>query len=312
MKAIGNVGLGSTSGLQVIELPKPIAASGEACIRVHAAAINPTDTYIAAGRIGQRSQAIGPPFVPGMDVAGTIDHIGPTTLTALSPGEAVIAIVFPSGPSGGYSEYVTVPIESVCRAPKGVSMIAASTIPMNGLTALLTLDLLQLDPGASIAVTGAAGTYGGYVVELSKRAGQFVIADAAPSDVDFVESLGTDVLIPRDDQFASHVRSHIAAGVDALADGAVIGNTAVRAIRDGGGYAAVRRFESPLERGIVLHQVWVDRYLRETSKLAELAGLAECGDLTLRVADVYRPEQAEAAHLRLAAGGTRGRLVIEF
>jgi len=56
----------------------------------------------------------------------------------------------------------------------------------------------------------------------------------------------------------------------------------------------------------------VRRYDGEYEKLDRLRQLAESGDLTLRVADTYPPERAHEAHRRLEAGGTRGRLVIEF
>jgi D-arabinose 1-dehydrogenase-like Zn-dependent alcohol dehydrogenase len=56
----------------------------------------------------------------------------------------------------------------------------------------------------------------------------------------------------------------------------------------------------------------VRSYAHEWEKLDRLRQLVEAGDITLRVADVYPPEQAPDAHRRLEAGGTRGRLVIQF
>ncbi|MFI6182756.1 hypothetical protein ACIA8R_45020 [Nonomuraea sp. NPDC051191] len=59
----------------------------------------------------------------------------------------------------------------------GFSDVQAATIPMNGLTARLALDTLALPAGATVAVTGAAGTVGGYFVQLAKQAGLVVVAD---------------------------------------------------------------------------------------------------------------------------------------
>ena len=68
---------------------------------------------------------------------------------------------------------------------------------MNGLTAQLALDVLDLEPGQTLAVTGSAGAFGGYVVQLAKAAGLTVVADASPADQQLVEGLGADVVLPR-------------------------------------------------------------------------------------------------------------------
>ena len=93
-----------------------------------------------------------------------------------------MAIVVPKGTHGAYRESLVLPAESVTRAPQGTSHAEASTLPMNGLTARLSLDLLGLQPGQTIAVTGAAGCYGGYMVQLAKADGLTVIADATDAD----------------------------------------------------------------------------------------------------------------------------------
>ena len=83
------------------------------------------------------------------------------------------------------------------------------------------LDLLGLQPGQVLAVTGAAGAYGGYMVELGKAAGLVVVADASERDTELVRRLGADVVLPRGDDFAARVRALYPDGVDGLADGSV-------------------------------------------------------------------------------------------
>src|SRR3546814_9600220 len=63
-------------------------------VRVRAAAVNPTDTYVRKGdrERAQRKQS-PPPYVPGMDVAGVLEAIGPGVDTALSVGDRVMAVV---------------------------------------------------------------------------------------------------------------------------------------------------------------------------------------------------------------------------
>src|SRR5436853_148 len=80
-----------------------------------------------------------------------------------------------------------------------------------------------LQPGQTLAVTGAAGAYGGYLVQLAKVAGLRVVADASPADEALVRALGADVVVARGDDVADRFRTEVPDGVDGLADGALMG-----------------------------------------------------------------------------------------
>lgn len=183
---------------------------------------------------------------------------------------------------------------------------------MNGLTARQALDLLALHPGQVVAVTGAAGAFGGYVIQLAKTDGLTVVADAAPADEDLVRDLGADVVVRRGDDVAARIREHYPDGVDGLADGALLNGLALPAVRDGGGVATVRGYTGDGQRDLRVTPVSVRSWAQEWEKLDRLRELAAQGALTLRVADTYPADQAGAAHRHLEAGGTRGRLVLRF
>jgi NADPH:quinone reductase-like Zn-dependent oxidoreductase len=312
MRAIGVIEYGGPDALRIVELPEPHAGPGEVRIQVHAATVNPTDTLARNGSRAETQKVDPPPYVPGMDAAGVLDEIGPGVATDLAVGDHVMAIVLPKGSHGAYAEYVVAPAESVVRAPRSTSHVEASTLPMNGLTARLSLDLLALQPGQTLAVTGAAGAFGGYVVQLAKAEGLRVVADASPADEALVRGLGADVVVSRGPDVADRIRAVVPEGVDGLADGAVQHTLVLPAVRDGGGLAAVRGFQGDTERGIAIHPVFVRSYARERAALDRLRRQAEDGILTLRVARTFPADQAADAHRQLEAGGTRGRLVIEF
>ncbi|MEO5899220.1 MAG: NADP-dependent oxidoreductase [Ilumatobacteraceae bacterium] len=313
MRAVGVTEFGGPEKLQVVDLPERHAGPGEVRIRVGAATVNPTDTYTRDGSRAEALHAAGPPpYVSGMDVAGFLDEIGEGVETELAIGDDVMAIVIPSGSHGGYSQSIVLPAASVVASPAGASLAEASTLPMNGLTARLSLDLLALPPGATIAVTGAAGAYGGYVVQLAKADGLRVIADASEADDELVRNLGADVVVRRGDDVATRILAAAPGGVDGLADGSVQNELLFPAIRDGGGFAAVRGLRAEAPRGITIHAVWVREYAKEQAKLDRLREQVEEGAITLRVATTFAPEDAAEAHRILQAGGTRGRLVIEF
>jgi NADPH:quinone reductase len=170
MRAIGIPSYGSPDVLTVVELPLPGPGPGQVRIKVAAAAVNPADLALRAGVIADYMAHIAPPYIPGMDLSGHIDALGPDT-TGFAVGARVIAYAEPYGAGGAQAKYVCVPVGQVAPLPDGVPLIEAASLPMNGLTAHLALSLMNLPRGASLAVTGATGTLGGYVVQLAKHYG---------------------------------------------------------------------------------------------------------------------------------------------
>ena len=312
MRGVGVFEFGTPDVLRVVDLPEVHAGPGEIRLRVHAAAVNPTDLSARNGARAETLRQDPPPYVPGMDAAGVVDEIGPGTKTDLIVGVPVMAMVVPSGNHGAYRESIVLSVDSVEQAPQGFSHPEVATLPMNGLTARLSLDQLALRPGQTVAVTGAAGAYGGYVVQIAKSEGLRVIADASAVDESLVKSLGADVVVPRGDDFSQQVRRVVPDGVDGLADGAVLSELAVGSIRDGGSFAAVRGWGGTGERDITFHQTMVRNYDHRSDLLDQLRKLAESKAITLRVAETYDPTEASEAHRRLEARGTRGRCVIVF
>ncbi len=312
MRAVGVNVHGGPEALEVVDLPEVHAGPGQVRVHVHAAAVNPTDTLARNGSRAEQQKADPPPYVPGMDAAGIVDEVGDGVSTGVRIGDAVMAMVVPQGSHGAYREQIVLDARAVVPAPAGTTHVEACTLPMNGLTARLSLDLLGLASGQTLAVTGAAGAYGGYVIQLAKAEGLTVIADASEADHELVASLGADIVVRRGDDVAARIREHFPNGVDGLADGAVQNERVIAAVRDGGAFTAVRGYPGEAQRGITFTATWVRTYDGEFEKLDRLRQLVETGAVTLRVADTYPPEQAGEAHRRLEAGGTRGRLVITF
>src|SRR5438132_8219771 len=197
-----------------------------------------------------------------------------------------MAVVTPRRPEGGAQiELLVVPAESVVPIPTGATLAQASTLPMNGLTARLALDLINLSAGQTLAVSGGAGLLAHYMIVLAKQRGLRVIADAKPSETELVRSYGADVVVVRGEQFCSQVRAEVPGGVDALFDTALLGRDSFSAIRDGGAYVPVRGWDdSPSERSIRILLVFVSQALERTDWLNELRDVASSGTITLRVA----------------------------
>ena len=312
MKAVGIMKHGGPEALEVLEVPDINVGPGQIRIRNFAASVNPVDVSVRNGSMAQMQKVNPPPYIPGMDAAGIIDQIGEDVKTDLKVGDSVMAMVVPNGDHGAYKENIVLDQNAVVKAPENTTHIQASTLPMNSLTARLSLDLLDLSKGQVLAVTGSPGAYGGFVVQLAKADGLTVIADSNDSDRSLLESLGVDVIIPRGEGFAERIRQEFPDGVDGMADGALLNEAAIEAVKDGGSFTSVRGFKGEPQRDIDFTATWVTAYDCKKDKLETLCKQAESGVLTLRVADSVKMENASEAHKKLEAGGTRGRMIIEF
>ena len=315
MRAVTFSRLGGPEVLEVSELAEPQPGPGEVRIRVAAATVNPTDISFRSGRQLTTTQlaemGVHPPYIPGMELAGVVDAVGDGA--GWHRGDRVMAIVNPRRPGGGaQAELVVVPAASVARVPDGTTLEAAATLPMNGLTVRLALDQLGLKPGQALGVTGAAGAVGGYAVELGVSEGLRVIAVARPQDEALVRRFGAETFVPSGPGAIGAVHHAAPGGVDGLIDAAVLDAAVLPAIRDGGKLATVRGFAGPTERGITIQPVRVTSYVHNHEALDRLGRLVGDGRLTLRVGETFPPERTADAQRKMAAGGTRGRLVIVF
>jgi NADPH:quinone reductase len=228
---------GDIDVLEVADRPTREPGDGEVRIAVKAAAVNPTDITLRKRGAGPD---LPPPWTPGMDAAGEIESVG-TGVDRLRVGEQVMAAVNPFRPEGGaQQELLVVPAASVVAIPDGATLAQASTLPMNGLTAMGGLEMLGLHEGDTLAVAGGAGLLGSYVIGVASMRGIRVIADAKPEDEELVKSFGADVVVPRSASFGDAIRAVAPHGADAVHDTALLYRDAFPAIRDGGGLLVVR------------------------------------------------------------------------
>jgi NADPH:quinone reductase-like Zn-dependent oxidoreductase len=298
MRAVVIREFGGPEVLELVEAPLPEPGPGQLRVRVAAAGVNPADLATRAGLLGRRELGDGEQLGLGWDVAGTVDAVG-TGVRGVAEGTAVVGLV-----SGfdrrlkGHAEYVVLDAGDVAAAPSSLDLVHAATVPLNALTADQALGLLAARPGDRLLITGAAGAVGGFAVQLARHAGLRVVALARPADAPLLRELGAE----------EAVSSLGGVRVDAALDAAVLGGPALAAVRDGGAYVSARPDAVPdAERGIRVAAVQTHP---DGPRLAELAALVDRGVLTTRVADTYPLAEAAKAHIRLAEGGVRGRLVL--
>src|SRR5215472_8056902 len=136
MKAAYIETTGSPNVIRHGELPTPAPGEGEALVRVKAAALNPIDLYIRAGTV---AMPLPKPFIPGCDLAGTVEALGPG-VRRFKPGDRVWGSNQGLlGRQGTFAEYASVKEEWLYPTPTGVPDTEAAAAALVGITAHLGL-----------------------------------------------------------------------------------------------------------------------------------------------------------------------------
>ncbi|MFG3151467.1 NADP-dependent oxidoreductase [Streptomyces sp. NPDC048219] len=314
MKAIGITTYGGPEVLHLVDLPDPQAGPEQVRVRVQTAAVNPADVMLREGLLADWYAGAEKPFIPGMDIAGVIDQVGPEVdpHLALEAGQFVTGIVDNYGPYGGYSQYVVLPAASVTAAPRGATAPEAAAFLMPALTARAGLDNLALPTGSTLLVAGAAGGVGRYAVALAHAAGLVVVAIASPGDADLVGRLGARVFIQRGEDAADRVRAQFPHGVDAVFDNTTSPERFYSAVRDGGQILSPRGAATEPGRGINVASVNVRQHVTDSAAIARLREQVEGGILPAQVAATFPYMQATDAHRLFDAGRIRGRIIVDF
>jgi NADPH:quinone reductase-like Zn-dependent oxidoreductase len=179
-------------GPEVLELrnvPEPHPGPGEIRVRVAAAGLNPMDWTIASRPEVAEQFGITMPSGFGSDFAGVVDEVdGGAT------GFAVGDRVYGAAVSRAVADFVVVktPSERLWHTPEGISDEVAGTLPVAGLTAAAAVAAIDLRPGDTVLVGGAAGGVDVFAVQLAKLAGAKVIGTASETTFEFLRQLGVE------------------------------------------------------------------------------------------------------------------------
>ena len=160
---------------ELADLPDPLPGPGQVLIAVAAAGINFADTLMIAGSYQDK---LAPPFVPGLELSGTVLEVGAGVLTC-RPGDRVMALVT----GGAFAERVVATASDVFVLPDGLDLVTAAGVPVAYGTSHLALTWKAgLNSGEVLVVHGAAGGVGLTAVEVGAALGAIVIATAGGAD----------------------------------------------------------------------------------------------------------------------------------
>ena len=194
-----------SASISELELQKP--DDGFVQIKVSHSSLNYKDALSASGNKGVTRNY---PFVPGIDAAGTIADANSSEFT---DGDEVIVTGYDMGMNtpGGFGEYINVPAEWVVKKPSNLSSLEAMSIGTAGITAAASVLKIQESSKASdlpVLISGATGGVGSISVMLISKLGKEVSAlTGKPSSTDFLNSIGANNIIMRDEYLASPAKA---------------------------------------------------------------------------------------------------------
>jgi NADPH:quinone reductase-like Zn-dependent oxidoreductase len=151
---------GGPERLTLRERPDPRPGPGEVLVKTAAIGLNFADLFVRSGAYPRTPK---PPFVPGMEVSGTVEAVGAGA--PFSPGQKVVAVPL----FGGHAERVCVPAARVFALPDGVDLAAAAAMPVVFLTAWYLCERAAVAAGDRVVVTAAAGGVGTALLQLLAR-----------------------------------------------------------------------------------------------------------------------------------------------
>ncbi|KAK1922923.1 chaperonin 10-like protein [Papiliotrema laurentii] len=317
-------------------VPVPQPKKGEVQVRVAAGGLNPIDWHQRAGEL----KAIMPyklPVVAGNEFSGEVSLLG-EDVTGFAIGDKVICRVR-QDQMGGLGEYVVMPASLLAKAPTSIPLTDAAGLPLAGLTALQSLDTLDVKAGDRILITGGAGGVGLFGIQLAKIRGAHVTTTASDEGKPYVLKAGADEVINYKTQKLSELSEKFTKVFDAAGGDEALVHEVIPATAEGGHIVSIAGAMTPglfdsflpgwkamlVNFGLGLKSRKVRNaaaarkvnyqyiFMRpDGTQLQHLANLIDEGKLVINIDSRFKVADYAKAYERLESGRSKGKIIIEF
>lgn len=315
--------VGGPEVFEYAEVTTPEPQAGEVLIRIACAGINPADWKDRQGHL-QQYYTYQFPYIVGFDAAGIVERVG-AGVTEFAVGDRVITCCdHGQGRWGTYAEYVATSVAKVAKLPASLSFAQGATLPVAALTAYQSVHTFgELRAGQTILVHGGSGGVGSFAVQFARAAGARVAATCGTANVEYVRSLGAELVIDyRTQDIAQALRAWAPDGVDIVLDAVSCGTLpqGLELLRKGGVLVSVPTLvgdgdiAGDMQRaaGLGVRKTFtVMSDLVAHAQLAEIGALIEQGAVRTPPLEVVPLREVGAAHARVEAGGVHGKLILQ-
>ena len=307
MRAVRAHARGGAEQLRLDNVPKPEPRPGEALVRVHAAGVTPTELEWPETWVDREGHD-RTPMIPSHEVSGVVEELG-HGVTHVIAGDEVYGLV-PFDHDGAAADYVAVRARDLAPKPVTLDHIRAAALALSALTAWQAFtEQAHVQPGNHVLVHGGAGGVGAFAVQIAKVLGARITATASAGDIEYVRSLGADVVI----DYKAAPFEEVVTDVDVVLDpiGGRTTAASLGVLNDGGiviSLAGPPSVTVPEGRNLSARFFIVEP---ERSQLIELARLVDDGKLRVDVAEVFPLEGFAAAYEFGRTGRRRGKVVVQ-
>jgi NADPH:quinone reductase len=284
-------------------------------IRITYAGANPVDYKIVDALTDRDTY----PFVIGADFAGIVERV-PAGDHGLRAGDRVFGEAWTRG---AYTERTAVvpgqPLEPLTRIPDGVCDEDAAALPVAGIAALGSLELLKVVPGQTVVVMGAAGAVGGYAVQMAHARGAHVVGTVRGAAEEARRLGAGEVYDSKSADVIEAIRASHPGGVDAVLD-LVNGSDAIQRdcdiLKPGGSLVSTVGAVSDAwfsQRHITAYNLSSSNNPVQSSEgLDRLVRMLADGTIAARVSSIFELDAAGEMFEKLRHGGIQGKAVIRI
>jgi NADPH:quinone reductase-like Zn-dependent oxidoreductase len=307
MRAVRAQARGGAEQLRLDDVPKPEPRAGEALVRVHAAGITPAELGWPETWVDRQGHD-RTPMIPSHEFSGVVEELG-HGVTHVVAGEEVFGLV-PFDNDGAAADYVAVRARDLAPKPITLDHSRTAALPLSALTAWQAFtEQTHVHPGHHVLVHGGAGGVGAFAVQIAKVLGARVSATASAGDIEYVRSLGADVVI----DYKAAPFEEIVSDVDVVLDpiGGRTSEASVGVLKDGGSLISLAgppTVALPEGRNLSARFFIVEP---ERSQLVELARLVDDGRLRVEVAEVFPLEHFAAAYEFALTARRHGKVIMQ-
>ena len=319
MKAIQITEYGGPEVMKYSEVSDPVAAQGEALVKIEAVGVNFTDIYSRAG--------INPPGLPwivGVEGAGVVTAVG-AGVDSINVGDNVAY----SGVFGSYAEMASVPASKLIKLPDGLDARSGAAVMLQGMTAhYLCHSTYAVQAGDKVLIHAGAGGVGLLLTQMVKKLGGYVFSTVSTEEkAQLSRDAGSDqVILYGEQDFSEEIKKATdGKGLQAVYD--AVGETtfekSISCLGRRGHMVLYGQASGPpplidprrLGNGsLFLTRPGLADYTSTRDELEQRAGdvlnWVKSGDLNLRVEHVFPLSEAPEAHSQLASRATTGKILL--
>ncbi len=318
--------------LEIKDIAVPVPNDNEVLVKIYTAAVNPLDNMIIRGEV----KLIVPyklPLIMGNEFAGCVEKVG-SLVKNIKVGDRVYGRM-PLSKIGAFAEYAAVDERALAIVPDYLTYDEAATVPLTALTAMQAFEIMNVEEGKSVFISGGTGSFGAMAIPIAKSLGLKVYTNGSVDNEERMNALGVDKFIDYKKENYVDVLSDIDYVIDTLGEREL--ENQFKILKKAGKLVSLRAipngrfakreglsFFKQLLFGIagskydkmaqIKNQTYDFLFVHEDGEQLEKVGKLFSADKSLEIAidRIFRLEEINEALKKVKGGKSKGKTIIKI